>query len=100
MIRHYTFSDLHHLTMITNETLDATDSGDTLSLSPASKKLILRNDSPNDIYMEFEGKAPGTATSLRLKATDNLVALDEVTTEIGAICAAGETAKLRVGVCR
>jgi hypothetical protein len=100
MIRHYTFSDLHHLTMISNETLDATDAGAALTLSPASKKLILRNDGPNDIYLEFEGKAPSTATSFRLKSTDNMVALDEVTTEIGATCTAGETAKLRVGICR
>ena len=69
---------------------------------PPAKKLYLSNDGPNAVYIEF-GDSPvpiSASTSLKLELADGLQLFSVQSNKLSAITASGETASLRVGICR
>ena len=94
-MRHYTFTDQLYKSDVKNHVVAATEVSQKLELVPASKTLLLRNDGSNDVFIAFD-KDAATTSDFKLTADDGLVKIDVQCTQIAMICAAGETASVRV----
>ena len=97
-MRHYTITDLHYWEGLKNIVVSATQANSVTELPAVSKRLFLRNDGPNDVHLEFNKDIATVAGGFTLKAGDGLVRLRIQCAKIAAICAAGETASVRVGI--
>jgi hypothetical protein len=100
--RHYTVADLLYWSDIQNKVMAVTDAGLSIDMVPPAKKLYLSNDGPNAVYIEFgDSPVPISAnTSLKLEVADGLQLFSVQSNKLSAITASGETASLRVGICR
>ena len=94
-MRHYTLTDQLYRSDVKNHTVAATQASQVLKLAPASKELYLRNDGASDVYLAFDEDV-ATISDFRLKSTDGLVRVKVQCEKIAVVCAAGETATLRV----
>lgn len=94
-MRHYSLTDQLYRSDVKNYTVAATGTSQVLSLAPASKELYLRNDGANDVYLAFDEDA-ATTSDFSLKSSDGLVRIRVQCDKIAVVCAAGETATLRV----
>ena len=97
--RFFTIQDLHYWTGIENKIIDVDGNGGEVTFSPA-KKLMIRNDGPSGAYFEFSGKSASLESSFLLYPSDGLVEIPAQCDRISAICTPGETARIRVALCR
>lgn len=89
--RFFTIQDLHYWTGIENRVIQADETGLEATFSPA-KKLLIRNDGPNAVYLEFGDKNANVSSSFLLAADNGLVEIPAQCDRISAICNPGEIA--------
>lgn len=98
MTKYYTYSELHYGESIENLAMNATETSDSRELSRASKKLLVRNDGSNNVYLAFD-KDTATNEDFLLEPDDGLVELPIQCKMVSAVCTATETAEVRITSC-
>lgn len=94
-MRHYTITDQFYYSNLDNHVVNANGTPQVLNLHPASKTLYLRNDGPNDAFLAFDEDV-ATAGDFKLAPADGLVELRVQAEKIAVVCAALETAAVRI----
>ena len=94
-MRHYTITDQFYYSNLNNHVVNANETSQVLCWYPASKTLYLRNDGPNDAFLAFDEDV-ATAEDFKLTAADGLVELRVQAEKIAVVCAATETASVRI----
>jgi len=98
MARHYTWSDMLYAESIESNIIASTGASGLVELKRASKKLLVRNDGPNDVFLAFDEDTAET-TDFKITNGDGLVELPVQCEKVAVICATGETASVRIGSC-
>ena len=95
-MRHYSLTDQLYHSDMKNYVVSATEASQALDLVPASKKLFLRNDGANDVYIAFD-KSEASTDDFKLTTDDGLIEIDVQCEQLAFVCAAGQTATVRIG---
>ena len=95
-MRHYSLTDQLYYSDVTNHVVAATAVSQALELVHPSKALFLRNDGANDVFIAFD-KDVATTDDFKLAVADGLVKIKVQCTQIALVCAAAETASVRIG---
>jgi hypothetical protein len=96
-MRHYSWTDMLYSEGVETHLVLATDAPNGVVLNHPSKKLLVRNDGPNEVFLAFGD--PATVEGFKLIPSDGLVEIPVQCETVSVICNALQTASVRVTSC-